>query len=78
MDAQFGTPRNKGAEAINQLVTKSMTKAFVNNPQVRSRLQPQGYSLDPNSGMLVRPNSMANKARGTMSSANRAAMGGMY
>jgi hypothetical protein len=69
MDAQFGTPRNKGAEVMNQLVTKSMTKSFVNNPQVRSRLQSQGYSLDSNSGMLVRPNSMANKARGTMSSA---------
>jgi hypothetical protein len=69
MDAQFGTPRNKGAEAINQLMARVATKAFVNNPRVRSRLQPLGYALDPNTGMLVRPNSMTNKARGTGSSA---------
>jgi hypothetical protein len=29
-------------------------------------------------GMATRPPLIANKARGTMSSANRAAMGGMY
>ena len=29
-------------------------------------------------GMFYRPPVIANKARGTMSSANRAAMGGMY
>jgi hypothetical protein len=74
MDAQFGAPRNKGAEAINQLVAKSL----FSNPRARSRMESLGYALDQNTGMLVRPNSMANKARGTMSSANRAAMGGMY
>ena len=74
MDAQFGTPRNKGAEALNQLMARSLSS----NPRVSSRLQSLGYALDQDTGMLVRPNSMDNKARGTMSSANRAAMGGMY
>jgi len=76
MAAQSGvTQKSGGASGV---INKFLSQSLFSNPRVRSRLQSQGYSLDQNTGMLVRPNSMANKARGTMSSANRSAMGGMF
>ena len=67
MAAQSGATQKSGG--ASGFINKFLSQSLFDASPVRARLQSKGYSLDPNTGILVRPNSMANKARGTGSSA---------
>ena len=55
-----------------------LRQEYLKSPLIQQRLANSGITMDSATGMPTRPPVIANKARGTMSSANRAAMGGMY
>jgi len=65
---------------VSKIAASGMAKSILKGTPAPQRMGGQlGYNAPrPPMGMATRKPLIANKARGTMSSANRAAMGGMY
>ena len=72
---------NSPKSLVSKMASPGMVKSILKGTPAPQRPAggQSGYNAPrPPSGMATRPPLIANKARGTMSSANRAAMAGMY